>query len=617
MACRVFIAALLLTTFVGGCSASGGDSEIPALPAPIVTSLSTDAASVGDQVRFLGLDFVAQSDGWVDITFRGAFFPEDGTPPEDVDLTVPLAAGSDGQLTWESFGAYRVPFIESGDRTGVFEGQVFATNHLFDGTAVTQPEDTWLPVQFTVLPSLVVLDYRAVGDTWIADCRVPSPQPLHMVPYAMRVKAIGFEPYDFRYEISEGLVVSGQATDSVTSFRTMAESNEHAILTRWAPIPQHIDGYRASINVQSTGADGITREVLYTFMVRRPMQIYFRGPMQIAELYEPEPVSGCIPGGPASVETTYTETSSETRTRTIQQTIDRGWERTYGEEHQETWGASETAGEVATASNEVTVGNTRDMGFEESVTDMFSRTDGRTRVDRVDFSRTDSEEFGWMVQDETVEDFMREVGGSVTAGGEAGIPLVAQGSVSVTAQGKAGWVDGTRRREGSSGESGTSESAGVGTEEGLSVEEQRAQSRANGYHWGLSQSYQEANSFSHARSWQQTRSFGEALTHSQTLGERLSVSESELLSVSTTDTESLQTTAHVWAGMFGVWYRQTTRLVRYSSVVAYDLCGNGSEVGQIVLDDWAWAPDLGLGDECPPPTNHPDAECRVPPCSGY
>jgi hypothetical protein len=55
-------------------------------------------------------------------------------------------------------------------------------------------------------------------------------------------------------------------------------------------------------------------------------------------------------------------------------------------------------------------------------------------------------------------------------------------------------------------------------------------------------------------------------------------------------------------------------MVRFGTVVTYDLCGNSADVGQVSVDDWNWAPDLAVGPECPPPTNMPPAECRIPPC---
>jgi hypothetical protein len=314
---------------------------------------------------------------------------------------------------------------------------------------------------------------------------------------------------------------------------------------------------------------------------------------------------------------TYSESTSETRTRQIQREVSRGWETSYGMQHMETWGTSATEGEQATRSQMVTMSDATTVGMDTTESEMFSRTDGRTRTTNVDFSATDSEAYGWRVENETVEDFTREAGGMVTAGGEAGIPLVANGSVSVTAMGRVGWVDGTRMREGRDGNTGRSETTGFGESEGLSEAETRAYSRANGYHWGLTQTYAEANGYSHSTSWSQTNSFGESLTQSMTVTERLGVSESELLSVSTTESETLSVSGTVFADLYGVWYRQTARLIRFGSVVAYDLCGNGSQVGEIGLDDWTWAPNLAIGAECPPSTDLPAPDCRIPPCAGY
>ncbi len=603
---------------VAGCAVSDPTPGPIAVPTPLIQDISTRTAEVGDPVELFGSGFIDPADGWVDVVFEGTFTPDDGSPAVPVDLAIPFQGGSD-TIRWESFGAYRVPFIAGGDKIGTFEGDVYAINQTFDGESYPQPEDQRMPLTFTVLPSLIIQDFVAVGDTWIADCRFPTLNALHVIPYAVRVRAIGFEPFNFQYAFSEGLMIDGDVQEATTNLRFVTEPGqlEHSVLTRWGPVPPNVDGYRASISVVAEGTDGIRREIRHNFMVRSPLQVYFRGPMQIAELYEPEPVSACIPGGPGGVHVSYTETTSETRTRQIQRQISRGWERNYGSAYEQTYNTSATMSEEETASMMVTQTDATTMSQTESATDMFSRTDGRSRATSVNFSETAAEEWGWNVQTETVEDYLGEVGGSVTAGGMAGIPLVANGSVSVTAQGKRGWVDGTRMRDGMTGGGSMSSTSGFGETSGLTEQEQRALSRARGYQWGIAQTYAEANGYSHSNSWSQTQAFGESLTRSESIGERYGTSESELLTVSTTNSSALSFEAEVFAGQFGTWYRQTARMIRFGSVVAYDLCGNGAEVGEIALDDWTWAPDLGIGSECPPATNLPPAECRISPCSGF
>ena len=86
--------------------------------------------------------------------------------------------------------------------------------------------------------------------------------------------------------------------------------------------------------------------------------------------------------------------------------------------------------------------------------------------------------------------------------------------------------------------------------------------------------------------------------------------------VTSTDTTTLDTRGTIPKGSYGVWYRQTTRLLRKGVVVAYDLCGNADVVGEIAIDDWTWAPNLAIGDACAPESDLPPAECRVAPCDG-
>ncbi len=107
----------------------------------------------------------------------------------------------------------------------------------------------------------------------------------------------------------------------------------------------------------------------------------------------------------------------------------------------------------------------------------------------------------------------------------------------------------------------------------------------------------------------------EAAAQSQSLGMMLQTSTAVTETVSTTDAKGLQTQGNIPATMNGVWYRQTTRLVRTGVVVAYDLCGNGSPVGTVQIDDWTWAPNLAIGPSCPPEPDLPPAQCLIPPCS--
>lgn len=92
------------------------------------------------------------------------------------------------------------------------------------------------------------------------------------------------------------------------------------------------------------------------------------------------------------------------------------------------------------------------------------------------------------------------------------------------------------------------------------------------------------------------------------VGFGLSVSES----VSSDQSESLSISGRVLPGQYGVFYRQTQRLVRLGRIMRRDECGALFQIGEARVTDWSWAPDLALtsNGQCPPapPTNLPPAQ---------
>jgi hypothetical protein len=107
-------------------------------------------------------------------------------------------------------------------------------------------------------------------------------------------------------------------------------------------------------------------------------------------------------------------------------------------------------------------------------------------------------------------------------------------------------------------------------------------------------------------------------TESATETAGASTGETFAWSVNSTETVSRDFGGQIIAGKFGVFYRQTLRLLRRGALVAYNQCGSAEVVGDVDFTDWSWSPDLAMGDSCPPlpASNLPDAECLVPPCAG-
>ncbi|MBX3251108.1 MAG: hypothetical protein KF901_28285 [Myxococcales bacterium] len=604
--------ALTSLSALAACASAPLPLPPPDVEVPYVEGLSATELAVGDPLVFYGRGFLDDERGWVDIHFRGDFVTEGGVR-EPVDATFPLRRNRHGEVDWLAFGAYRFPFGD-GRTLGEFEGTVRAINRLYDGSTAPQPETGALLVRLRMRPSIVLRDFRAMGDTWYADCAEPSTTVIHGVPYGVRVEAVGFTPESVELVFSEGLLVDDTITAEPTRITRRSNEAQHAAFVRFAPVPDLVEGFGASFTARMVDTEGRTHELTHAVVVRRPLETFYTTRMQIAELFEPEPVSGCIPGGPSSVVVTYAENRSETRTRSAQRTIQRGWSTMYGTQHSESWGASLTDGVTDTESRMVTVSDARTQGGMETVTDSFSSTRGRTATTSVEFQDIESERVGWSVGEGRTESRSNEVGIGASGSVEAGIPGVGKGTVGVNGHYRRGWGSADSIEIGREGQVATERRVGAGASASENASVTEGRSRASGRHWAQTQTYAESNGFSRARTQQQTRSHTQAVQHSQSVGASLGESETEIYTVSTTEATTLAVTGAVWAGQYGVWYRQTTRLARFGAVVAFDLCGNGTQVGEVLLDDWTWAPDLAIGDACPPEPNLPAADCRIEPC---
>jgi hypothetical protein len=90
----------------------------------------------------------------------------------------------------------------------------------------------------------------------------------------------------------------------------------------------------------------------------------------------------------------------------------------------------------------------------------------------------------------------------------------------------------------------------------------------------------------------------------------------DVWSTTSTTTNELYFHAFLLPNHWGVFYRQAVRLAHDAEIVAYDLCGNETVVGQFTVTDYTWTPDLSMAASCPPfpDSQLPAAECFEPPC---
>jgi hypothetical protein len=333
----------------------------------------------------------------------------------------------------------------------------------------------------------------------------------------MRVEAIGFQPESYTYEIAMPALY-----DRSIAVRHLAEGRFDAAGERGdlalPPVPEGMVSYSAIISIRARATDGATYQNAFAVAVHRPLEVFFDGSVEIAEVLAPVPVSGCIPGGQTGRNVEYGESQSETRSR----------------DYNVSWNQSWLSSHTVSGSTQNTVGQNETNG--------------------VGFATNDGQNWNW------------SVGGEVS--GSFGLSELVSFGASVNGSMGRG---GSHNEERSSNRS-TSINTETTTTETESVSRETSGGNGGSFAWQVSSSDSIARGFS----------------------------------------------GKVLPNKFGVFYRQTVRLLRRASIVAFNQCGAATVVGDVSFEDWAWSPDLALGDSCPPlpASNLPAASCVISPCAG-
>lgn len=509
------VPSLAVLLLAGGCAVGASETgrEAP-IVAPHAVALSAYAARVGTLLEVYGTDFPEPDVGETTLVFRGTFIADDGSR-HPVDSELRARRVDNGTLRWTTFGPYRVPF-GPGNQTGTFDGTVGARVNLAGGGIVDDPSPT--PITFTVLPSILVHELQPVT----ASCGGPVLRAIGGAPYRMRVEAIGFEPTTFTYRLAypqlrdlEPIAIRHVATGRLD---TVGERNDFVL----PQVPDSALAYGAILQVAATDAAGESYATQFAIGVHRPLEVYYNGNTEIAELLAPTPVSGCIPGGEAGRQVSYTESESETRTRSYNVSWNESWLRAHTTSTGRSVGVSETNG--------------------------------------IGFSTTDSQSFHWSLGTEVGTSANGNIGLSKLVSIGVGGHVNVSGSIGATY--------------------GHSETSSRDRTVGVSREETTTETDTTQVGGGESEGFD----------W----------------------------SVSSTETISRSFGGHVIAGTYGTFYRQALRILRRAALVTYNQCGAPEVIGEVDFTDWMWAPDLALGQACPPlpKSNLPEAECLISPCEG-
>ncbi len=596
---------------------------------PQILEVHSDHLVVGESLYLFGKNLKADDQYVHRLLFDGTYTTDLGDV-EQVKFSVrPVYDGEvdyNGavyeRLRLSRLGPFENPFSRSG-RPGVFRGEITAVledTNSGDQLVDLQPRS----FELNVGPSVQILEFQPT----FASCGEPAMRALPGVPYRLRVQATGLNATRYEYQVGR---VNG--SDGVTKYE---HTHELAVVDDvvgddeplfFNPVPDDERFYVTNLRVIAyDDANNLVAETAWPLSVHRPIEVIYDGKRQIAEHYEPEPVSGCIPGT-LGTRVSYSESKSEFRQRTVSVTVSSSWMRGHGQSLSRNWSEGVSEGQSRSSS----LGS--ELSEDEELSESMGLSYNQSTSNDVSFDESNGESWSWsLTQGQESSEFteeMRETYGSgswettVSAETEAGIPFLAKSSVKgsvsagVEAGVRSGTTAGTSRGTSSSRGYSTSGSTETGRSFGSSTTEGRSQSVNNSYALSRSRgsSVNEESALDSTRTW----NLSEGTSTSETVSESAETAYENTIESSSEDSVTQSFSAVVPRGQMGIFYRQTTRWVRVAEVRSFNLCGVAQHVGDLQFNEYTWAPDLAVAPSCdekPPAPNLPEAACYVPPCGG-
>jgi len=435
------------------------------------------------------------------------------------------------------------------------------------------------------------------------NCSGLSGNLIEDIPFKIEIKTFGnlFDIFEYKIFINDKIFYEKvQNTSSYTDFDFL-----HNI--KMPLIEEKNSSYIALIKIRaldSNDPDSFAETVL-PIRVVRPIEIKYYGKYELAQTYEPIPVTGCIPGTIAS-RVEYSESTSETRQNSISIVLGKEFATSNSDIITNTQGdeisLTETNDTITSSESSNSTSN------EESITNSSEETNSNSFL----YSTTDGENWSWSTNQSTSESNTteqttgtnNEINGEVTTtvSGEGSLPFLAKASGSIS--GTVGASHGWSRANTDSNTNTTSNERGYisgqsqdRTREFGSINEITVGSSLTGSYAFTNtntSSISQGNSQSSARVWNMSESIES--------GKVVSVGDTESID-NTIVTSSTSETTFSYSGFIpnsrvGKFFRQTSRYTKNSEIITYDIDGYKTSAGYISMNSWAWAPELVISNSC-------------------
>jgi len=468
-----------------------------------------------------------------------------------------------------------------------------------------------IPLQ--IAPSIIIESFCAE-----ADCNTLSGNIVENTSNVIKLKAFKIKPIKYVYTITTPYQTFKKDNDYTSP--TSSDWLENIILEK---VPEGVSFYIANIEIKSFDNEGNYAETSLPFKIVRPFEVKHFGKYELAEVYEPVPVTGCIPGSVGN-NVQYSESESETRQNSVSITFNKSWSDsrslTESISNSEGISVSETDSTVLSSS----------LSESETQSESFSDTTSEGNSSNISFNTTDGENWSWSLGETSSstesqsqsEGDNTTINGSTTVGvsGEGSLPFLAKasGKVEVSAGVSRGWNSSNTNSSSETSSENRGYTTGGSSQEGRTFgsvqNDSRSHSLSGAYilSSSTSNSISESTSLSSGRVW----NMSESLSSGKVITEGNSESIAQTIVTSNSSSTTFSYSGYIPRGRFGVFFRQTSRYVKLSEIISYSLNGFPQHAGFIIMNSWAWAPELSISNSCENAMNSnlPKAECLIQPC---
>ena len=388
-------------------------------------------------------------------------------------------------------------------------------------------------------------------------------------------------------------------------------------------IKDEYSSYLAKIVVVAYDIENKSIETAIPLRVVRPIEVKHFGKHELAEVFEPVPVTGCIPGSVGN-NVQYSESESETRQNSLSIGIN------------QTWSNSNSITDNNTISEGISVGETDSTVLSSSLSDSetqsegFSNSNTESNSNDLQFSTSDGENWSWSLGESSSqtegqtesENSNTSVNGSVTVGvsGEGSLPFLAKasGKVETSAGIQRGWGTGASSSNATTDSNSRGYSTGGSSQNGRTYGSAQNSTESHSLSGtyvlssSTSNSITESSSLSSNRIWNMSESISSGKVVSEANSENLTQTIVSSNSSSTTFSYS----GYIPRGRYGVFFRQTSRYTKLSEIISYTLNGEPVHSGYIMMNTWAWAPELSVANTCEEAmiSSLPESGCLIQPC---